>query len=82
MIVAALTPPVIGIILLVLILFFYRKRIPAIGKSLGQSLRRGKKQFEEHQERQDRAAELEATVVSEEDITQARAKRERERDVI
>jgi Sec-independent protein translocase protein TatA len=78
MIVAALTPPVIGIILLVLILFFYRKRIPAMGKSLGQSLRRGKKQFDAHQERQDRVAELEATVVSEEDMTQARAKRERD----
>ena len=45
-----------------------------------QSLRKGKKSFDEHQDKLDRGSEVEATVVSEEDVT--RAKRERERDEV
>ena len=71
-------PPTIAVIVLLVALFFYRKRIPALGKSIGQSLRKGKKSFDDHQDKLDRGNEIDATVVSEEDVT--RARRERERD--
>jgi Sec-independent protein translocase protein TatA len=80
MIIATLTPGYIGIAVVLLLIYFNRKKIPALGKSLGQSLRRGKKSFDQHQEKLDRGAEVEATVMSEEDVT--RAKRERERDEV
>ena len=80
MIIATLTPGYIGIAVVLLLIYFNRKKIPALGKSLGQSLRRGKKSFDQHQEKLDRGTEVEATVVSEEDVT--RARRERERDEV
>lgn len=81
MILAWASPPMIAVIVLVLVVFFYRKRIPALGKSIGQSLRKGKKQFDAHQEKLDKADEIEATVVSEEDVTRARQE-QRERDEV
>ena len=80
MIIATLTPGYIGIAVVLLIIYFNRKKIPALGKSVGQSLRRGKKSFDAHQDKLDRGTEVEATVVSEEDVT--RAKREHERDEV
>ena len=80
MIIATLTPGYIGIAVVLLVIYFNRKKIPALGKSVGQSLRRGKKSFDAHQDKLDRGSEVEATVVSEEDVT--RARRERERDEV
>ncbi len=80
MIIATLTPGYIGIAVVLLVVYFNRKKIPALGKSVGQSLRRGKKSFDAHQDKLDRGTEVEATVVSEEDVT--RAKRQRERDEV
>ena len=80
MIIATLTPGYIAIAVVLIVIYFNRKKIPALGKSLGQSLRKGKKSFDEHQDKLDRGTEVEATVVSEEDVT--RAKRERERDEV
>ena len=80
MIIATLTPGYIGIAVVLLVVYFNRKKIPALGKSVGQSLRRGKKSFDAHQDKLDRGSEVEATVVSEEDVT--RAKRQRERDEV
>ncbi len=80
MIIATFTPGYIGIAVVLLVVYFNRKKIPALGKSVGQSLRRGKKSFDAHQDKLDRGTEVEATVVSEEDVT--RAKRQRERDEV
>ena len=80
MIIATLTPGYIAIAVVLLVVYFNRKKIPALGKSVGQSLRRGKKSFDAHQDKLDRGTEVEATVVSEEDVT--RAQRERERDEV
>lgn len=81
MIVAWASPPTIAVIVLLVVLFLYRKRIPALGKSLGQTLRQGKKSFDQHQDKMDKASEIEATVVSEEDLTRAQ-QRPRERDEV
>jgi Sec-independent protein translocase protein TatA len=81
MIVATLTPGYIGIAVVLVLIYFNRKKIPALGKSLGQTLRQGKKSFDDRQERLDKADEIEATVVSEEDVTRARQQR-RERDEV
>ena len=81
MIVATLTPQYIAIVAVLAIVYFNRKKIPGMGKSVAQSLRRGKKQFDAHIDKVDGAAEIEATVVSEEDVTKAREQK-RERDEV
>jgi len=81
MIVATLTPQVIGIAVVVLLVYFNRRKIPKLGKNLAQSLRQGKKAFDARQERLDKADEIEATVLSEEDVTRSRQQK-RERDEI
>jgi len=52
-----------------------------MGKSVAQSLRRGKKQFDAHIDKVDGTTEIEATVLSEEDVTKAREQK-RERDEV
>ena len=73
MLVATLTPGYIAIIVVVALLYFNRKKLPGMAKDLGSSLRKTKKQFDQHQARQDEKAEIvEAQVVSEEDVVRAR----------
>jgi Sec-independent protein translocase protein TatA len=82
MIVAQLTPQYIAIAVVLVLVYFNRKKIPKLGKSLGQTLRQGKKSFDDRQDRLDKADELEATVVSEEDVTRTTAAKPRERDEV
>jgi Sec-independent protein translocase protein TatA len=81
MILATLTPGYIAIIVVLVLVYFNRKKIPGAAKSLGQSLKKGKQQFDRHQEKLDRADEIEASVLSEEDVTKAREEK-RQRDEI
>lgn len=78
MILAWASPPVIAVIVVLVVIYFNRKRIPVLAKRAAQSLRRGKKSFDQHQEKLARGDEVDATVVSEEDVTRARQARERD----
>jgi Sec-independent protein translocase protein TatA len=81
MILAWASPPVIAVIVILVALFFYRKRIPLLGKSLGQNLRKGKRSFDRHHEKMDEQAELQTRVAApDEDV--ARPPRQRERDEV
>ena len=78
MILAWASPPVIAVIVVLVMLYFNRKRIPGLAKSAAQSLRKGKQSFDQHQDKLARGDEVDATVVSEEDVTRARQARERD----
>lgn len=79
MILAWASPPVIAVIVLLVALFLYRKRIPMLGKQLGRSLRKGKRSFDRHHEKMAEQAELETRVAApDEDVTRPRRQRERD----
>ena len=83
MIIAWASPPVIAVIIILALLFFYRKRIPLLGKQLGQSLRKGKQSFDRHHEQMDARAELETRVAApDDDVAAPQRQRERERDEV